>query len=231
MEMVDMINWVDVVIAILLIYNLIRGLTLGFVRLVFGILGYIVGFFVSKEYYKLATDYMLANVYYFAELKETIAAKVEESFAGSVSPSDMSSAVTDGFKFPKLLGIDLEKAFNFNATPDFSSLASSISDFIIYGIGFVLVFLAVLFVIKIIGIILNSFAELPIIKEFNRLGGFIFGGIKGLLFVFLIMTIITFLTPIISDTGIMSSIQSSKYGIYFYNNNILLRFINIYLLN
>jgi hypothetical protein len=174
---------------------------------------------------------MLANVYYFAELKETIAAKVEESFAGSVSPSDMSSAVTDGFKFPKLLGIDLEKAFNFNATPDFSSLASSISDFIIYGIGFVLVFLAVLFVIKIIGIILNSFAELPIIKEFNRLGGFIFGGIKGLLFVFLIMTIITFLTPIISDTGIMSSIQSSKYGIYFYNNNILLRFINIYLLN
>lgn len=226
-----MINWVDVVIAILLIYNLIRGLTLGFVRLVFGILGYIVGFFVSKEYYKLATDYMLANVYYFAELKETIAAKVEESFAGSVSPSDMSSAVTDGFKFPKLLGIDLEKAFNFNATPDFSSLASSISDFIIYGIGFVLVFLAVLFVIKIIGIILNSFAELPIIKEFNRLGGFIFGGIKGLLFVFLIMTIITFLTPIISDTGIMSSIQSSKYGIYFYNNNILLRFINIYLLN
>ena len=227
-----MINWVDVVIAVLLIYNLIRGLTLGFIRLVFGIMGYIVAFFVSKEYYKIATDYMLDNFHFFTEFKENIAIKVKESFAGGeISPADMSSAVTDGFKLPKLLGIDLEKALNVNAAPNFSAVASNISDFIIYGIGFLLVFLLVLFAIKIIGIILNAFAELPIIKEFNRLGGFLFGGVKGILFVFLIMTVVTFLTPVIADTGIMESIQSSKYGIYFYNNNILLRFINIYLLN
>ena len=68
-----------------------------------------------------------------------------------------------------------------------------------------------------------GFAITNIIKLFNKSGGLVFGIFKGFVIVYAILAILSVLSPIISQLGIISSIQDSILGSSMYNNNVLLK--------
>lgn len=229
-----MFNWIDIVIAIIVLYNVVRGFSLGFIRSVIGIAGYVLAFWVSKEYHHTFTAYMLENFENVAQMKENLIFKIEEILLNSIEQG--TANLTNGTL--KGSGIPFLDNLNFNDISGVSStamttahdVATAVADFIISGIGAIVVFLGVLLIVTIIGIILNAIMKLPVLAGVNRFAGLLVGLLKGNLLVFSIMTLLAFISPMINNTGLMQALYESKVGMFFYNNNILLMLINRYLL-
>lgn len=229
-----MFNWMDVVIVIIVLYNVIRGFSLGFIRSVIGIIGYIVAFIVSKTYHETVTVYLMEHFTAVANLKMSIALKIEALLLNSVAEGTtaLTQPTLEGSGIPFLETLNLKEilAIDDVALHTAHDIGLKMSDFIMNGLGAIVVFLVVLLLIKIIGIVLNAVMALPILKSVNRMAGLLVGLMKGSLFVFSLMTLLAFLSPSIHDTMVMQTLYQSKVSIVFYNNNILLALINMYLL-
>lgn len=231
-----MFNWVDIVIAIVLIYNLFRGFTRGFIRSVAGIVGYIISGVLAKMYYKSAAVYIAEEYKWFGNIKLSITNHIKSSFnsssnVGSISPEAIDPEILNNLNLPSSIKGEVVNFFT-----EFTSMSTGgnavdrfaeyFSSFILNGIAFLLIFLVCLLAIKLLSILLDTFVKLPVLKQVNQLSGIIFGGIKGCLIVYLIMTIIVFTTPIVSNTSIMDNIHLSTLGSFFYNYNIFLFIID-----
>lgn len=71
----------------------------------------------------------------------------------------------------------------------------------------------------------NLITKLPIIKQFDKLGGIVYGVLKAIIVIYGILAIISFISPLVSELGIITAIQKSFIGSVMYNNNLLLKLI------
>ncbi len=67
--------------------------------------------------------------------------------------------------------------------------------------------------------------KLPVIKQFDKLGGIIYGLLEALVIIYVILTILSLVSPLISNSGIIQAIENSFIGSIMYNNNLLLKLI------
>lgn len=225
-----MVNWVDIVVAIVLIYNLYKGFMDGMIKSIFGLIGYLAALIVAKIYYKPFATYLVENHKWFTDLKVSIAKQVISTFSKSTSSavaSTYDSSSLGSMNLPTNVKGSVVKFFTEFSTASTGGsavdrFADYFSSFIINGLTFLILIIGIMIVIKVSGGILDSFMKLPVLKQVNQLSGIIFGGIKGCLIIYLIMTIVVFTSPIISSTFVIDGIQESLLGSFFYNYNIFL---------
>lgn len=67
--------------------------------------------------------------------------------------------------------------------------------------------------------------KLPVIKQFDKLGGIIYGLLEALIIIYVILTILSLVSPLISNSGIIQAIENSFIGSVMYDNNLLLKLI------
>ncbi len=109
------------------------------------------------------------------------------------------------------------------------SSADAIADGIVNGIGFLVVLIGCIMAVKLIGMILDIATEAPIIKQVNKFGGMLFGVAKAALLVFVLMMLAMYIGPLFPDLKLVSMIYESKIGVYFYEHNLLLIAINMFM--
>lgn len=89
----------------------------------------------------------------------------------------------------------------------------------------IVVIIILYFVIKIalhfITAIANIVAKIPIIKQFNKIGGIIYGLLRGLLLIYVILLIISFAGEINPENKLHNQINQSLLTKEMYQNNIL----------
>ena len=71
-------------------------------------------------------------------------------------------------------------------------------------------------------VILEAVTEIPLIKQFNEIGGIIYGLVRAIFIIYIILTIISFISPMIEQTGILEMIQKTMLTSWLYNNNLIL---------
>lgn len=89
-------------------------------------------------------------------------------------------------------------------------------------VGLFLVARIILFFIKGLA---NLITDLPIIKQVDKTGGIIYGAIEALVIIYILLAIVSFISPLVSGTGIIEAMQKSYIGSIMYNNNLLLKLI------
>lgn len=67
-------------------------------------------------------------------------------------------------------------------------------------------------------------AKLPVIKQFDKLGGIIYGVLEGLIIIYVLLAIISFVSPM-TNGALTNAIEQSYVGSMMYNNNLLLKII------
>lgn len=91
------------------------------------------------------------------------------------------------------------------------------------------VLIALFFVSRIVLIFIRALTQfitkLPVIKQFDKLGGIIYGILEALIIIYVILTILSLVSPLISTSGIIQAIENSFIGSIMYNNNLLLKLI------
>ena len=81
-------------------------------------------------------------------------------------------------------------------------------------------------VILIVLVFISDFiTNIPIIKQFNELGGILYGIISGLFWVYLVLAIAFIIVSMSTNVGISSLLETSYITKFMYENNILMNII------
>ena len=83
----------------------------------------------------------------------------------------------------------------------------------------------IVLILILLTFITDLITELPIIKQFNDVGGVLYGIIKALLIIYVLLAIAFFIVYISGNITISEAISNSYITKFFYNNNILLNII------
>ena len=104
-----------------------------------------------------------------------------------------------------------------------NTAAEEISNTAINVISWIGIFIVVRILLLIITLIFSILTEIPVLKQIDKTGGIIYGILQAAVIVFVIFTIISFISPMIEKTGIVSMINKSFIGSVLYNYNPILK--------
>ncbi len=191
-----------------------RGLTGSLLKIVTFVLALIIAFILFKP----VSNFIINNT----QLDEKLESSIKSMFL-EVEENDMES------NMPTVMIDYINKVIE-NATNDAkTTVIETASRDVAISIINLGVAIAVYLIARIILVFVKGIAglitKLPVIKQFDKLGGIIFGLLKSLVIIYVILAIISFVSPIITDSGVIDSINQSFIGKGMYNNNLLLEII------
>lgn len=205
---------IDIIIVIFIAYLCFQGYRKGFILTVFDTLGIIISFFLSKEFYYFAEDFLLNNTKLFAKLHDYFEAKLS------------IEAVDNMSKIP----VELQKFVNNimanEATDTFGVFVDNMSLLIIRSISFVITFLAIYAILLLLTTFINTVMKLPLLNLTNRLFGAFTGILKSIILLYLVFALASPILSFMQDKPLAQSILNSESSKVFYDNNIILNYLS-----
>lgn len=209
---VDLIIVGILVLCVFLGYK--RGLTGSLLKIVTFLLALIIAFILFKP----VSNFIINNTKLDENLESSIKSMFLEVEENDTS-SNMPTAMTD------YINKVIEDAADDAKTAVVETAARDVAISIInLGVVIVVYIIARIILIFVKGIA-SLITKLPVIKQFDKLGGIIFGLLKALVIIYVILAIISFVSTVITDSGVIDAINQSFIGKGMYNNNILLEIV------
>lgn len=218
---------IDIIIIAVIALCTFLGYKKGLIKLAVGILGFFLAIIIALVLYTPISNFIINNTNVKDNIKNAISDTVksyvikEESTEGEEKQQESKVMVTyiDGI---------VAKQKEMIVTGE-KELIDTVSDNVAVNIIRIGVALAVFIISKLILIFINVFADLigklPIIKQFNKAGGTIYGVIQGILIVYIVFAIISLIAPMLNNTDFLEQINNSLIGNMVYNNNIILKLL------
>lgn len=194
----------DIIILIIISAAALLGYKKGFAKAVFNLGYHIVALIVATVSYPMVTS-ALKGTKLYTIIFDAIFKKASEGNFINVEA------------LPEFLRETAQSGVNAVA----QNTATTITDLIVTILSIVIIFIAVKLLLGIIAKVLDLFAKLPVIKSFNKLGGFLFGALSGAIIVYIILAVLT----MIPDSAVTKFVTESTVASAMYNNNIILQFV------
>lgn len=209
---------VDIIILAIIALCVFLGYKRGLVGVAFKIFSFIIAIAISLIFYKPIAGYIIDNT----KLDESISQKVVEVMNKNEEEKESSSQEEENSNVSSVIVKHINESVE-NATQE---AKDSIVESASYGIATSIIRFGVMIILFIVTNILllivkaftNFLTDLPILKQFNELGGILYGLIEGLFFVYVLLAIFSF----ISIGNIQEIISNSYIGSILYNYNLIL---------
>lgn len=201
---------VDLIVLAIVLLFVFLGYKRGLVKVAFKLCTFFIAIILAFMLYKPVAKIVIENT----NIDETIETKITDK----ILPEGKTD--TDEVDLSESLpSIILKSSEN-----TVQSIAKSCSNTLIETACLILIFIIAKIVLKFVTALADLIAKLPILKQFNKLGGTIYGIIEGLFIVFVGFAVISLIAPML-DASVLDAINSSTLGSICYNNNILLKII------
>ncbi len=197
------------IIAIILLFTFL-GYKRGLIKVAIKLCTFFIAIIVAFCLFKPVSNFVIENTSFDESIESTITSKI---LPEGVLPDEEVD-----------LSIQLPKALLEEGANTVNNIANSFSTTIIETSCFFIIFIVAKIALKFVTILADLIAKLPILNQFNKLGGTIYGVLEGLFIVFVAFAIISLASPLI-DVSFLNSINESTLGSWVYNNNILINFI------
>lgn len=196
---------IDIILIAIIALTTFIGYKKGLIKVAFGLISFLLAIVIAVVLYKPISGFIIKYT--------TLDDKIEETVESKISSSNSAKEETDNFIANYYSDIK-------NATT--AIIAKNISQTII-NIGCMII----VFIISNIILLFFKFsgdliAKLPLIKQFNSAGGFIYGLLKGFILVYIILALIAIASPVIKMNQLIKMINSSIITNIMYNNNVIL---------
>ncbi len=207
----------DIIIVAIIALNIIVCYKKGLVKLAVGLVAVIASIIITVILYKPVSNLVIENT----KIDDNIKNSIIENFTSENEESEEKE--DDGFM--KYIQKYVDDAVN-KTKNQIVIEASEVISVKVINIGVMIV----IFIIARIALILLTFitdiiTSLPILKQFNEVGGIIYGAIKALLIIYVVLAVVFFVIYITGNENISNAISSSYVTEFFYNNNLLLNLI------
>lgn len=192
-----------ILIAIIALFTFI-GYKKGLIKVAFSLVSFILAIVVSVILYKPVSNFIINYTPIDDNIEATISERLE-------SP-DTTVAETENI---------VSNYYNNIKNSSTSVIADGISKTIINIACMIIVFVIAKIILLFFRFVGDLIAKLPLIKQFNSAGGFIYGLLKGFIIIYLLLALIAIISPVVDINNIISIINSSIITNIMYNNNII----------
>lgn len=91
-------------------------------------------------------------------------------------------------------------------------MVAQMSDIVVMIISLFILFIVFKLLIKIVGFFVDKLTKLPVLKEFNKIGGLVAGFIEGIIIVFIGIAVLNFFNNEAIDTKLEESLMGDKFA-------------------
>ena len=186
----------DLIIVLLLVINIIIGYKKGLVEVVFNICAFIIALVVALILYKPVSNIVIKNTNIYGKIRETI--------------------VNNNIEEEQSIVKDVQ-----NKTKE--QLADVISMKAVNIIVAIVLFIIARIAVILLKTVLEGIAEVPIIKQFNQIGGIGYGILKGFLLIYILVTLLFFVNAIVGNNKVSAVVEESFITKVLYENNIIVK--------
>lgn len=213
---------IDLIILGLILLCVFFGYKKGLTKCVIKILSFVIAIVIAVVLFKPISNFVINNTKIDDNIKNSIIEIVSDDV-------NETGKVKEDSNLPKSIvnhiNESIEVAVNETKQTVVNQVAQQISTTAVnvgVAIGlFIIARIALIFVSALSSLI----TDLPIIKQFDKAGGIIYGLVEALIIIFIIFAIISFISPMIEGSGLITAINKSIVGSVFYNNNMLMNII------
>ena len=202
------------IIALCVIVGYAKGLTGALIKIVSFVLSLIIAFIL----YMPLSNYIINNTQIDNMIENTIRESIFKNDDQTKKEENMPTAITD------YINQKVEDASNSVKENVINSTAKDVSQTIVRAGTWIMLFIIARIALIVLKFITALIAKLPVIKQFDKLGGIIYGLLEGLVITYLALALISFITPM-TKGNLSSDINKSYIGIRMYNNNLLFKII------
>ena len=205
---------IDIVVIAILALSIFLGYKRGLIKVIFNLCAFLVALILTFILYKPVASFVIQNTDLYDNIKQVV---LENGITEKKEDVIDNNAGVDKY---------IEK-YTYNAiTEAKNDVVKSAADTIALNAVNVMVSIGLFIVIRILLIfarfLVEALAELPIVKQFNELGGALYGAITGLITIYAILAIVFFIVSINGFEYINEAIDMSIITKYLYGNNIIL---------
>ncbi len=220
-------NWTLLVVAVTIILFALIGLKKGIIGMIFSLASIVIVIAVTILIAPGLTTYIQKNTNWSDSIRSKTESYYEDK--GVLKYSDDNIDTVDEIPLPEGLktaisdksGEYLDKGYE--AYNNF--IIDSTTDIIFSAIVYVTLFMLIYLLLGIIRVVVCSVGNLPVIRQVNKLAGFIAGLAMGILVVWVGAVLITIFSNFSFTEVVFNNINSSKVLTFLYNNNFVLKMI------
>ncbi len=213
---------IDLIIVGILAISIFFGYKKGLTKCVIKILSFIIAIVVAAILFKPVSNFIIQNTEIDDNIKQAVVNLVADDVAedGKVKEdSNLPKAMVNYIN--ETVENAVEEAKNNMILVAAEGIANVTINVGVAILLFIVVRIALIFVSALSSII----TDLPIIKQFDKAGGILYGALKAFVIIFVVLALISLISPMIEQTGIIVAINKSFIGSILYNNNILLNIV------
>lgn len=207
----------DIIILLIMAISIFLGYKRGLVKVAVKLCAFLIAVIVTLVLYKPVSNIIINNT----ELNEKIENVIIENGTRELEESNEEDNGNILENMEAYVDNTVAKTQNEIVEKTAKQISvRSINLLVIVGL-FIVTRLALILLVLISDFITN----IPIIKQFNDIGGLLYGILRGLILIYVILAIAYLIVSLTANNAILSTIDSSLVTKFMYNNNILLNII------
>lgn len=206
----------DIILVLILLISIFMGYKKGLVNVAFNILAFLMALIITFILYKPVTNLVIKNTDFDEKIAQIIVENGTIKEDGNVEERSGIEGYIDKYV----------KDTTINATNNtVESLSKIVAEKVVSIIVIILLFIVSRVLVILLKFLFNSLAELPIIKQCNEIGGLIYGVIRGVVVIYILLAIIFFIVSMNNSQFWTGLIDSSIITKMIYTNNLILKII------
>lgn len=214
---------IDLVILAIIVANVGIGFKRGLTGSLLKIASFFIALIIAFLFYKPVADLVIANTNWDDDLQ----ASIEQMLNGEVGEDGKVNEEQSSLpkEMVEYINQNIDKVVQEAKNEVVPTVATQITSTIIQAGSAIVLFIIAKIILTIVSFLLKFITELPILKQVDKTGGIIYGLIAGLVFIWIVLAIISLLSPALENTGFIKAISESAIGGFLYNNNLLMTII------
>lgn len=200
---------VDIIIIAIILLSTFLAYRKGLVKLAIGLVAFLIAIVVTVLLYKPVTN-LVINVTTIDEgIQNFIYEKANDVMEKDTSDKDLKGQIVDNVKN--------------NMLPE---TARNISVYIVTGGVFILLFVLVRVALIFVTALADAVTKLPILKQINKAGGIIYGILRGLLIVYVLLMVLNVFSQIYPNNKVTNDVEKSIVAKNLSEHNVFYLFVN-----
>ena len=213
---------IDLIIVAILVISILIGYYRGLTKSLIRILSFVVAIIVAAVFFKPVSNLVIEHTEIDDHIRSSIISLVQDEVKEDGEVKEESN-------LPKALVDYINQSIQNAVTETKDAIVVSVADTLtetIINVGVaILLFIVTEIILLIVSIASDLITKLPVIKQFDKTGGVIYGAVRALALIFVVLGVFSLISPLIEGTGIIDMIDKSFIGGWLYNNNLILHLI------
>lgn len=206
---------IDIIIIAIILLNIIIGYKKGLINVIFSICAFLVAIIITVLLYKPVSNIIIENT----DIKDNIKSMIINN-----SKENENKEGTDTNYIQKYIENTVKEVTEDAKTKATEVIAENIATKGIEILTCIILFILTRIVLFILKFLTETLANIPIVKQCNEIGGLVYGIIKGLIIIYLLLTIIFLVISINGNGLIANAIEESYITKFLYNNNFIVNY-------